>query len=213
MKNQTLKTHTSKCKYFTAKSIFISLVCVFGFWSLIFNFNIAHAGVCNWRFPDKDIQTLFPKATGYKTEVLTYSKTERVKIESLLGAKLDDDETQFNFYRIYKGTEKIGLVLTHSVKGQYGAIEVVVGLGNKNDTITKSNKTIINRVLIQRDREVKSKELRSSKFLDQFIGKSVKSKFDNIDLVSGAEKSSNAIIFSVRKLLIVQTILNKGKTQ
>ncbi|MEO0083750.1 MAG: hypothetical protein ABIK33_05165 [candidate division WOR-3 bacterium] len=178
---------------------------------LIFDFSVTRAGVCNWRFPDKDIQTLFPKATGYKTEVLTYSKTEKVKIESLLGAKLDDDETQFNFYRIYKDTSKIGLVLTHSVKGQYGAIEVVVSLISKYDTITKRNITIINRVLIQRDREVKSKELRGSKFLDQFIGESVKSKFDNIKLVSGAEKSSNAIVFSVRKMLIVQQVLDRER--
>lgn len=98
---------------------------------LLLAISFSFGGVCIWRFPDKDIQTLFPKATGYKTEVLTYTKPERVKIESLLGAKLDDDETQFNFYRIYKDTTKIGLVLTHSVKGQYGAIEVVVGLKSK----------------------------------------------------------------------------------
>jgi uncharacterized protein with FMN-binding domain len=178
---------------------------------LLLTINFLSAGVCIWRFPDKDIQTLFPKATGYKTEDLTYTKLERVKIESLLGAKLDDDETKFNLYRIYKDTAKIGLVLTHSVKGQYGAIEVVVGLGSKFDSATKSIKTYITNVLIQRDREVKNKDLRSSKFLDQFIGKTAKSKFDNIILVSGAEKSSQAIIFSVRKLLIVQKVLDQER--
>jgi uncharacterized protein with FMN-binding domain len=189
----------------------LRLLFIFNILFLIFNFSVAHAGVCIWRFPDKDIQTLFSKATGYKTEVLTYSKPERVKIESLLGAKLDDDETKFNLYRIYKDTTKIGLVLTHSVKGQYGAIEVVVGLTSKYDTILKSHKTVIGNVLIQRDREVKSKDLRSSKYLGQFIGKTVKSKFDNITLVSGAEKSSQAIIFSVRKLLIVQKVLDQER--
>ena len=181
------------------------------FSSLLLAISFLSAGVCIWRFPDKDIQTLFSKATGYKTEVLTYSKPERVKIESLLGAKLDDDETKFNLYRIYKDTTKIGLVLTHSVKGQYGAIEVVVGLTSKYDTILKSHKTVIGNVLIQRDREIQSKDLRSSKYLGQFIGKTVKSKFDNITLVSGAEKSSQAIIFSVRKLLIVQKVLDQER--
>lgn len=178
---------------------------------LLLAVSLLSAGVCIWRFPDKDIQTLFPKATGYKTEVLTYTKPEKVKIESLLGAKLDDDETKFNFYRIYKDTTKIGLVLTHSVKGQYGAIEVVVGLTNKYDTTSKIYKNVISNVLIQRDREIKSKDLRSTKFLDQFINKTVKSKFDNLTLVSGAEKSSNAIIFSVRKLLIVQKVLDQER--
>jgi hypothetical protein len=79
----------------------LRLFFIFNILFLIFNFSPALAGVCIWRFPDKDIQTLFPKATGYKTEDLTYSKQERVKIESLLGTKLDDDETKFNFYRIY----------------------------------------------------------------------------------------------------------------
>jgi len=162
------------------------------------------AGVCIWRFPDKDIQTLFPKATGYKTEVLTYSKQERVKIESLLGAKLDDDETKFNFYRIKKDTAKIGLVLTHSAKGQYGAIEVVIGLNNKAEVIG---------VLIQRDREIKSKELRSNKFLEQFLNKMAKSKFDDIKSVKGAEKASKAVVLSVRKLLIVNKILGHVPNQ
>jgi hypothetical protein len=171
--------------------------------------NLVIAGVCVWRFPDKDIKTLFPKATGYKTEVLTYSKEEKVKIESILGAKLDDDETKFNFYRIYKDTIKIGLVLTHSVKGQYGAIEVVIGLQNKYDSTGEYIGASIKNVLIQRDREVKSKDLRSDKFLSQFINKTVKSKFDNIKLIAGAEKSSQAIVFSVKKLLIVQKILGQ----
>jgi hypothetical protein len=173
--------------------------------------NLVIAGVCVWRFPDKDIKTLFPKATGYKTEVLTYSKEEKVKIESILGAKLDDDETKFNFYRIYKDTTKIGLVLTHSVKGQYGAIEVVIGLQNKYDSTGEYIGASIKNVLIQRDREVKSKDLRSDKFLSQFINKTVKSKFDNIKLIAGAEKSSQAIVFSVKKLLIVQKILGQER--
>ena len=173
--------------------------------------SIARAGVCIWRFPDKDIKTLFPKATGYKTEVLTYSKEEKVKIESMLGAKLDDDETKFNFYRTYKDTTKIGPVLTHSVKGQYGAIEVVIGLQNKFDSVGKFIGAAITNVLIQRDREVKSKDLRSDKFLGQFIGKTVKSKLDNIKPVAGAEKSSQAIGFSVKKLLIVQKILEQER--
>jgi len=175
--------------------------------------NLVIAGVCVWRFPDKDIKTLFPKATGYKTEVLTYSKDEKAKIESILGSKLDDDETKFNFYRIYKDTTKIGLVLTHSVKGQYGAIEVVISLQNKYDSTGEYIGASITNVLIQRDREVKSKDLRSDKFLSHFINKTVKSKFDNTKLVAGAEKSSRAIIFSVKKLLIVQKILEQERTK
>lgn len=180
---------------------------IFNILFFIFNLSVAHAGVCIWRFPDKDIQTLFSKATGYKTEVLTYTKDQKLLIEKELGYKLDDDETKFNFYRILKDSTEIGLVLTHSAKGQYGVIEVVIGLKYKADTTAKDTNAFVTGVLIQRDREIKSKELRSSKFLEQFLGKSVKSEFDDIELVKGAEKASRAVILSVRKLLIVNKIL------
>ncbi len=177
----------------------------------LFVVSLLSAGVCIWRFPDKDIKTLFPQATGYKTEVITFIKAEQEKIEDQLGAKLDDDETKFNFYRIYNETSKIGLVLTHSVKGQYGVIEVVIGLQSKIDTLIKSPVYYVSGVLIQRDREVKSKDLKSDKFLGQFIGTTVKNKFDKIKPVGGAEKSSRAIAFSVKKLLIVQQVLDTDK--
>lgn len=177
----------------------------------LFVVSLLSAGVCIWRFPDKDIKTLFPQATGYKTEVITFIKAKQEKIEDQLGAKLDDDETKFNFYRIYNETSKIGLVLTHSVKGQYGVIEVVIGLQSKIDTLIKSPVYYVSGVLIQRDREVKSKDLKSDKFLGQFIGTTVKNKFDKIKPVGGAEKSSRAIAFSVKKLLIVQQVLDTDK--
>src|SRR5512136_3484382 len=100
MKNSRISVILSEAKNLkilrSLCSLRITSLFIFNILFLVFNFSIAHAGVCIWRFPDKDIQTLFPKATGYKTEVLTFSKSEKVRIESLLGAKLDDDETQFN---------------------------------------------------------------------------------------------------------------------
>lgn len=169
-----------------------------------FVLSFIYAGVCIWRFPDKDIQKLFPQATGYKTEIVTYNEKQRAVIEKELGSKLDDDETQFNFYRILKDTIPIGLVLTHSAKGQYGAIEVVIGLNNEGEIIG---------LLIQRDRERLSKELRARKFLGQFIGKTVKSDFNDIVFIKGAETATKAVILSVRKMLIVNQVLGSKPVQ
>ncbi len=168
------------------------------------NLSSVYAGVCIWRFPDKDIQKLFPRATGYKTEIVTYTEKEKAEIEKELGSKLDDDETKFNFYRILEDTVPIGLVLTHSAKGQYGAIEVVIGLDNEGK---------ISGLLIQRDREKLSKGLRSNKFLGQFVGQTVTSKFDNITGIKGAEKATKAVVLSVRKMLIVNEILGNKQTK
>ncbi|MEO0113823.1 MAG: hypothetical protein ABIK80_07710 [candidate division WOR-3 bacterium] len=166
---------------------------------------IIFAGVCIWRNPDKDIKKIFPKATGYKSIIRRYDKKEKEKIKKFINKELDPDETEFTFYQIFLGKKRIGTVLTHTEKGQYGAIEVVIGL----DTLNR-----VQKVLIQRDREIKSKELRSENFLNQFTGKSFQDTIEinkTIKPIKGAEKASKAIAFSVKKMLIVYQILKEEK--
>ncbi len=166
---------------------------------------ILFAGVCVWRNPDKDIKKIFPKATGYKSIIRRYDKKEKEKIETFINKELDPDETEFTFYLIFSNKKRIGTVLTHTEKGQYGAIEVVIGL----DSLNK-----VQKVLIQRDREVKSKELRSENFLNQFIGKSFQDALEinkTIKPIKEAEKASKAIAFSVKKMLIIYKILGEEK--
>lgn len=166
---------------------------------------IVFAGVCIWRNPDKDIKKIFPKATSYKSIIRRYNKRQKEIIERLIKKELDPDETEFTFYHIYMNKKKIGSVLTHTEKGQYGAIEVVIGLDSLNR---------VQKVLIQRDREIKSKELRDENFLNQFIGKSYKDTIEinkTIKPVKGAEKASEAVSFSVKKMLIVYEILKEEK--
>ncbi len=166
---------------------------------------ILFAGVCIWRDPDKDIKKIFPQATGYKSVVRRYNKKEKEIIEKLINKELDPDETEFTFYLIFMNKKRIGTVLTHTEKGQYGAIEVVIGLDSLNR---------VQKVLIQRDREIKSKELRSENFLNQFKGKSFKDTIEinkTIKPIKGAEKASKSIAFSVKKMLIIYEILKEEK--
>lgn len=166
---------------------------------------IIFAGICVWRNPDKDIKKLFPKATSYKSIIRRYNKEEKEKIEKLINKELDPDETEFTFYQIFMNKKRIGTVLTHTEKGQYGAIEVVIGL----DSLNK-----VQKVLIQREREIKSEELRSEKFLNQFINKSFKDTIEinkTIKPIKGAEKASKAVAFSVKKMLIVYEILKEER--
>jgi len=156
----------------------------------------AFASLCVWRKPDQDIKQFFPGADTYKTEIKSPG-SKRAAIEKRLGRKLDADESEFKFYRIIDGGKTIGTIMTHLGKGEYGAIETVVAVDNNGK---------IKGIGIQRDREKKRAELRGDKFLGQFDGKTAGDPVavgKDIKPIPGAEKSSEAVAFSVKKLLVV----------
>ncbi|MBI2843578.1 MAG: hypothetical protein HYX78_09270 [Armatimonadetes bacterium] len=162
----------------------------------------SYAALCVWRKPDQDIKEFFPGAETYKTEYKKPSGSQEKAIEKRIGTSLDPDESEFKFYRILNGGKQVGTILTHLGKGQFGAIEIVVALDNNAK---------IKGTAIQRDREKKRAELRSDKFLGQFRGKDKNDPIktgQDINPVPGAEKSSETVAFSVRKLLVVYDILN-----
>ncbi|HOJ78480.1 MAG TPA: hypothetical protein PLZ08_10425 [Bacillota bacterium] len=170
---------------------------------------IIFAGLCVWRFPDRDIKEYFD-ADSYKTVIVDVPSAKKATIEKRLGAKLDPDENQFRFWPVYKKGVRAGTIGTHLAKGDYGAIEVVVAL--EHDPAGKNLK--IRAVGIQRDREKARAALRSPQFLNQFIGKTSNDPLEigkDIKQAEGAVKSSQAIAFSVKKQLIVFEELMQGK--
>lgn len=162
----------------------------------------AFAAVCVFRFPDRDVYKLYPKATNYKSVLKTIDKDAKAKIEALLGRPLDPDETELTFYEIYKGKELIGMIHPHAERGEYGTIEVVWAF-------TPDGKIID--FTIQRDREKKGKELNGPEFRKQFAGKDIESPFvlektrqintKLIKPVEGADQGSSAIAFGAKKTL------------
>jgi hypothetical protein len=160
------------------------------------------AAVCVFRFPDRDVYKLYPKATNYKSVLKTIDKDAKGKIEALLGRPLDPDETELTFYEIYKGKELIGMIHPHAERGEYGTIEVVWAF-------TLDGKIID--FTIQRDREKKGKELNGPDFRKQFGGKDIDSPFTvektkeiNTKLlkpVQEADKGSSAIAYGAKKTL------------
>lgn len=164
--------------------------------------------LCVWRFPDRDMKEIFD-ADAYQTVFVSMSEQQQDEIEKRLGDELDPDETEFKFYPVTKNDEHIGTVSTHLGKGQYGAIEVVVGLVENPESGVASIKA----VRIQRDREKAHNALHSSTFLNQFIDLTVENDFivgEDIQAAEeGAEKSSAAVAFAVKKILIVYEVLMK----
>ena len=173
---------------------------LFGSSLLLILAGTAAASLCVWRQPDSDISDIFGSGS-YKTVFADITDAQKLKIEKRLGFSLDADETQFKYFPVYKGKERVGTVMTHAGKGQFGAIEVVVAV------VEGDSGPVIKAVRIQRDREKAKAALRSKGFLGQFKGKGLTDTFrvgeDLKTAAQGADKASQAVATAARKLLIV----------
>jgi hypothetical protein len=164
------------------------------------------ASLCVWRQPDTDISGIFGSGS-YKTVFADITDAQKQKIEKRLGFALDADETQFKYFPVFKGTKRVGTVMTHAGKGQFGAIEVVVAV------VEGDSGPVIKEVRIQRDREKAKAALRGKEFLGQFKGKGLTDAFklgDDLKTAApGADKASQAVATAARKLLIVYDELGR----
>lgn len=161
----------------------------------------AFAALCVWVNPDRDIKNFFPGAKSYSTEVVKYTKAQGKEIEKRIDGKLDPDENEFKFYRVKKDDEVVGTVLTHQARGKYGAVQTVVAIDNDGKVIG---------VYVQRHREPTN--LNKESFLQQFEGKTVEDPItvgEDIDPISGYNKSCQAVALSVKKILVIYDVLGK----
>ncbi len=161
----------------------------------------AHGDVCVWRDPERTMSKLFPSAVDYRTVTRRVTADLARRIEDRVGMRLDDSErAEFNYYEITGraegGTKRIGTVLALAGRGDYGTVEVVVGLGTDDRVVG---------VYIQRMRERQSDKLRSDAFLGQFRGKSHSDSLElgrDIRPVEEAMTASRAVTVAVRKMLV-----------
>lgn len=162
----------------------------------------ARADVCVWRDPERTMQKIFPQARDYKT--ITVKMADKIPaIEKQLGAKMDESEKgEFNYYDILGGSGKLGTIMALAGKGEYGVIEVVIGLD--------ANGKIVG-AYIQRSRERGTKALESADFLSQFAGKTKNDGFGGIKPAPGAENASQVVTFVVKKMLVFHDVLTNGK--
>ena len=171
------------------------------------------ADVCVWRDPERTMQKLFPQARDYKTRTLKMTPERIATIEKALGLPLEDTERkEFDLYEITSSLDgkpqKLGTVLALAGKGEYGTIEVVIGVDSAGKLVG---------AYIQRTRERVSKALQSAEFLNQFAGKTKKDGFDvgkDIKPASAdAENASRVVTFVVKKMLVFHDVLTNGETK
>ena len=167
----------------------------------------ASAALCVWRNPDADIKEFFGGGT-YRTVLVKVGK-KKATIEKAIGTELDSDESELKFWPVMKDGKRVGTVASHLGKGDYGAVEVLMTV------VESGGKVKIKGVKIQRDRERQREALRSSKFLDQFKGKTAKSTLtvgkDIKAAHPSAQRASKIVALSVKKMLTAYEVLGVSK--
>ena len=172
----------------------------------------ALADVCVWRDPERTMQRIFPAARDYKTITVKFTPDNVRAIEKQLGFSIEEAAQggEFNFYDIIGAAggrpRKIGTIIALAGKGEYGVIEVVIGVDNEGKVLG---------VYIQRSRERATKALESPAFLDQFKGKTRTDGFDVGSAIkpaaAGAEAASRTVAVVIRKMLVFNQVLNQGE--
>jgi hypothetical protein len=118
--------------------------------------------MCPWRNPEADLKALFPGATGYRLDRRVLSG-QRLELERRLGRRPTAEESALNLYRVHDPAGAMGIVIPQRVKGEYGAIELVIAIGTDGK---------VKGLHIQRQREPEevARALLSPKWLAGFEG-------------------------------------------
>lgn len=168
------------------------------------------ADVCVWRDPERTMQKMFPAARDYKTITVKMTPGAIGAIENVIGARLDESEKkEFNFYDITgvvrDKPQKIGTLIALAGRGEYGVIEVVIGVDGSGKIMG---------AYIQRSRERVTRALESATFLEQFKGKAKDDAFDVGRVIKpaspNAETASRVVAFVIKKMLVFYHVLSKG---
>lgn len=169
---------------------------------------IEAAAFCPWRQPEADSARFFPGATRSTLEpaILSGHLTE---LTEALGRPLTPEENPLRRHRVWKQGELLGVVLTHRLRGEHGAIEVVLALDNAGR---------VQGLHLQRLREPEliAAALTDPAWLAAFCGRTVTNEWrsgsDLPDVVPDARKSAAAIVEGVRCLLVLNAVADKSIT-
>ena len=170
----------------------------------------AFADVCVWRDPERTMQKLFPAARDYRTTTVKFDSGKVRSIEQALGGPFEEASAgEFNFYDIMGVVQgkpqKLGTLMALAGKGEYGVIEVVIGLDTSGKIIG---------AYIQRSRERVTRALQSPAFLSQFNGKTIRDDFQlGTSLkpaAADAETASRTVAQVIHKMMVFYDVLAKG---
>lgn len=168
------------------------------------------ADVCVWRDPERTMQKIFPTARDYRTTTVKFTPENVGALEKELGSRIEEPSQggEFNFYDIIGAAggkpQKMGTIIALAGKGEYGVIEVVIGVDNAGKILG---------AYIQRSRERVTKALEAPAFLDQFKGRTRADSFEVGSVLKPASAdavvASRTVALVIRKMLVFYHVLDQ----
>jgi hypothetical protein len=167
------------------------------------------AGLVPWRDPAGDLAAFFPDATGTRSETRILSHL-RLELSRRLGYPPTGEELILRYDRVLQGSRPIGTVVARRVKGEYGAIELVLA----------TTPTLhVRGVRLQRLREPDriAVALTNPKWLGTFAGKTDTSQWqvghDLAAVPPEARRSARAIADGVRVALVLLRAAERERSE
>lgn len=160
---------------------------------------IETAPLCPWRQPAEDLRVLFPEATRHQAETRILSGL-RIDLAQQLGRTPTAEENSLQLHRVYHDQQLLGTVLMRRVKGEFGAIEVVLGVRADGR---------VQGVRLQRLREPEAvaAALQNPEWLGTFRGRTLADRWmlgnEIPDVPVGARADAQAVVEGVRSLLVL----------
>jgi hypothetical protein len=163
-------------------------------------------GLVPWRDPDGDLAAFFPGATGYRPETRTLSHL-RLQLARDLGRPPGSDDLLLRFYRVQREARSVGVILVRRVKGEYGAIELVLA-------VTPQGRVRGARLQRLREPGASATALESPAWRAGFAGKTAESPWQvGVDLPpvpAPARRSAQAVAEGARNALLLLRAAERG---
>lgn len=168
---------------------------------------IEGAPMCPWREPERDLERFFGSQSRYEKETRILSGL-RTELAVRLGRNPTAEENSLYIYRVIKDGQPAGAVVTRRVRGEYGAIEIVLA-------VSQTGRVLGLRLQRQREPEAIAAAIESTAWLEAFRGKTAQDGWklggDVPDVPADARNSAQSIIDAVRDVLIlIEVASNPG---
>ena len=162
----------------------------------------ARAAKCALCQPNRDIYSLFPEATSYRTVDGRVDEDTRKSIEGSLGRKLAfGDLGKTSMCVVFKDKAPLGFVHARSEIGRYGAIQLVWAI----DLDLR-----VKELWVRRSREKNTARLRRAEFRDKILGKGWRELRSYLADASAA--STPSLTDATWKLIEEKALLSGTKT-
>ena len=155
--------------------------------------------MCPWRTPQVDMKEFFPGATRSETRTLVLSGL-RVALKKRLGPNSPQEANILYAYTVYQNKMRRGTVLVQRAAGEYGALELVLGVGPDGRVAGAR---------VQRCREPQSiaSAIESPRWLNAFRGKNAHSLWTvgaDLPAVSPLARPAAVVVAKTARALLIE---------